>query len=157
MHHVGLRSHYVASAACARMPIERRGLIVTISSFGTRSFQLSTAYGVGRQVVTSWHGVWQRNSNRAASALSRSTPGSSGRSAFSPSKTSFLSTSQRVSRRSSPVASWPRSWAATRGSVRVVAELADVHVLTQHIMVSIRASKLVARVLMGMDTDTFQL
>ena len=33
----------------------------------------------------------------------------------------------------------------------------DVHVLTQHIMVSPRASKLVARVLMGMDTDTSQL
>jgi dehydrogenase/reductase SDR family protein 1 len=48
MHHVGLRSHYVASAACARMPIERRGLIVTISSFGARSFQLSTASGVGK-------------------------------------------------------------------------------------------------------------
>lgn len=33
----------------------------------------------------------------------------------------------------------------------------DVHVLTQHIMVSPRASKLVARVLMGMPTDTSQL
>ena len=33
----------------------------------------------------------------------------------------------------------------------------DIHVLTQHIMVSPRASKLVARVLMRMDTDTSQL
>ena len=33
----------------------------------------------------------------------------------------------------------------------------DIHVLTQHIMVSPRASKLVARVLMGIDTDTSQL
>ena len=48
MHRVGLRSHYVASAACAPMLIERGGLIVTISSFGARSFQLSTAYGVGK-------------------------------------------------------------------------------------------------------------
>ena len=48
MHRVGLRSHYVASALCAPMLIERHGMIATISSFGARSFQLSTAYGVGK-------------------------------------------------------------------------------------------------------------
>lgn len=48
MHQVGLRSHYLASALAVPLMLERGGLIATISSFGARSFQLSTAYGVGK-------------------------------------------------------------------------------------------------------------
>lgn len=48
MHRVGLRSHYVASAFAAPLMIEGGGVMATISSFGARLFQLSTAYGVGK-------------------------------------------------------------------------------------------------------------
>ena len=48
MHRVGLRSHYVASAFAAPLLLEGGRLVATISSFGARSFQLSTAYGVGK-------------------------------------------------------------------------------------------------------------
>ncbi len=48
MHRVGLRSHYVASALAAPMMLENGGVIATVTSFGARLFQLSTAYGVGK-------------------------------------------------------------------------------------------------------------
>ncbi|MFT6397326.1 MAG: dehydrogenase/reductase SDR family protein 1 [Bradymonadia bacterium] len=48
MHRVGLRSHYVASTLAAPMMLGEGGVIATISSFGARLFQLSTAYGVGK-------------------------------------------------------------------------------------------------------------
>lgn len=52
MHGVGLRSHYVASVFGAPMMVAaRRGLIVNISSFGGKSFQLNVAYGVGKAAV----------------------------------------------------------------------------------------------------------
>lgn len=52
MHRVGLRSHYVASWYAAPLLIESGGgLIVNISSFAGRSYQLNVAYGVGKAGV----------------------------------------------------------------------------------------------------------
>ena len=46
---LGLRAHYVASVAAARMMVPRRtGLIVNISSFGTRSRLHSVLYGISK-------------------------------------------------------------------------------------------------------------
>lgn len=52
MHRIGLRSHYVASWHAAPLLIESgRGLIVNISSFAGRTYQLNVAYGVGKAGV----------------------------------------------------------------------------------------------------------
>ena len=52
MHTVGLRSHYAASVfAAPRMVAAGRGLIANISSFAGGSYQLNTAYGVGKAGV----------------------------------------------------------------------------------------------------------
>jgi len=46
---VGLRSHYVASVHAARMMIpERNGLIVNVSSHGSREYLMGVIYGVGK-------------------------------------------------------------------------------------------------------------
>ncbi|MGV9747733.1 SDR family NAD(P)-dependent oxidoreductase [Rhodococcus zopfii] len=46
---LGLRAHYVASRAAARLMVPRRtGLIVNISSFGTRSHLHSVLYGISK-------------------------------------------------------------------------------------------------------------
>jgi NAD(P)-dependent dehydrogenase (short-subunit alcohol dehydrogenase family) len=47
--HVGLRSHYLASVAAARLMSPRRqGLICTISSWGGMSYIFGAAYGAGK-------------------------------------------------------------------------------------------------------------
>ena len=52
MHRVGLRSHFVASwHAAPLLMASERGLIANISSFAGRSYQLNTAYGVGKAGV----------------------------------------------------------------------------------------------------------
>jgi NAD(P)-dependent dehydrogenase (short-subunit alcohol dehydrogenase family) len=52
MNHVGLRSHYLASAHAARMMVRRRsGLIVNVSSFGSIAYLFSVAYGVGKAAL----------------------------------------------------------------------------------------------------------
>jgi NAD(P)-dependent dehydrogenase (short-subunit alcohol dehydrogenase family) len=49
---VGLRSHYVASVHAARMMIpERQGLIVNVSSHGSREYLMGVIYGVGKAGV----------------------------------------------------------------------------------------------------------
>ncbi len=49
---VGLRSHYVASVHAARMMIpERDGLIVNVSSHGSREYLMGVIYGVGKAGV----------------------------------------------------------------------------------------------------------
>lgn len=46
---LGLRAHYVASVAAARLMVPRRtGLIVNISSFGTRGHLHSVLYGISK-------------------------------------------------------------------------------------------------------------
>jgi NAD(P)-dependent dehydrogenase (short-subunit alcohol dehydrogenase family) len=46
---IGLRAHYVASAAACRVMVgQRSGLIVNISSFGGRSYLHSVAYGIAK-------------------------------------------------------------------------------------------------------------
>jgi NAD(P)-dependent dehydrogenase (short-subunit alcohol dehydrogenase family) len=46
---VGLRSHYVASALAARMMVpQRSGLIVNVSSHGSREYLMGVIYGVGK-------------------------------------------------------------------------------------------------------------
>jgi NAD(P)-dependent dehydrogenase (short-subunit alcohol dehydrogenase family) len=49
---VGLRSHYVASAHAARLMVpRRRGLIVNVSSHGSREYLMGVVYGVGKAGV----------------------------------------------------------------------------------------------------------
>ena len=49
---VGLRSHYVASLHAARsMTARRRGLIVNVSSHGSREYLMGVVYGVGKAGV----------------------------------------------------------------------------------------------------------
>ena len=49
---VGLRSHYVASLHAARsMIVRRRGLIVNVSSHGSREYLMGVVYGVGKAGV----------------------------------------------------------------------------------------------------------
>jgi NAD(P)-dependent dehydrogenase (short-subunit alcohol dehydrogenase family) len=49
---VGLRSHYVASVHAARMMIpQRSGLIVNVSSHGSREYLMGVIYGVGKAGV----------------------------------------------------------------------------------------------------------
>jgi NAD(P)-dependent dehydrogenase (short-subunit alcohol dehydrogenase family) len=49
INHVGLRSHYVSSIFASRLMVERqRGLICTISSWGSLLPIFGTAYGVGK-------------------------------------------------------------------------------------------------------------
>ncbi len=49
---VGLRSHYVASVHAARMMIPKRsGLIVNVSSHGSREYLMGVIYGVGKAGV----------------------------------------------------------------------------------------------------------
>jgi NAD(P)-dependent dehydrogenase (short-subunit alcohol dehydrogenase family) len=49
---VGLRSHYVASAHAARLMVPRRsGLIVNVSSHGSREYLMGVIYGVGKAGV----------------------------------------------------------------------------------------------------------
>src|SRR5262245_49440138 len=49
---VGLRSHYVASHHAARLMIpRRRGLVVNVSSHGSREYLMGVAYGVGKAGV----------------------------------------------------------------------------------------------------------
>ena len=49
---VGLRSHYVASVHAARMMIpQRNGLIVNVSSHGSREYLMGVIYGVGKAGV----------------------------------------------------------------------------------------------------------
>jgi dehydrogenase/reductase SDR family protein 1 len=49
---VGLRSHYVASWHAAPMMIERgKGLIVNVSSHGSREYLMGVSYGVGKAGV----------------------------------------------------------------------------------------------------------
>ncbi len=49
---VGLRSHYVASTFAARLMIpKKRGLIVNISSHGSREYLMGVIYGVGKAGV----------------------------------------------------------------------------------------------------------
>jgi NAD(P)-dependent dehydrogenase (short-subunit alcohol dehydrogenase family) len=49
---VGLRSYYVASVLAARMMIsERSGLIVNVSSHGSREYLMGVVYGVGKAGV----------------------------------------------------------------------------------------------------------
>jgi len=49
---VGLRSHYVASALAAPLMIEQRsGLIVNVSSHGSREYLMGVIYGVGKAGV----------------------------------------------------------------------------------------------------------
>ena len=51
---VGLRSHYVASWHAAPMMIaEGRGLIVNVSSHGSREYLMGVTYGVGRRASRS--------------------------------------------------------------------------------------------------------
>lgn len=49
---VGLRSHYVASVYAARLMVpERKGLIVNVSSHGSREYLMGVIYGVGKAGV----------------------------------------------------------------------------------------------------------
>ena len=49
INHVGLRSHYVTSVLAARMMTKnKRGLICTISSWGSMSYIFGAAYGTGK-------------------------------------------------------------------------------------------------------------
>jgi NAD(P)-dependent dehydrogenase (short-subunit alcohol dehydrogenase family) len=49
---VGLRSHYVASAFAAKQMVPRgRGLIVNVSSHGSREYLMGVVYGVGKAGV----------------------------------------------------------------------------------------------------------
>ena len=49
INHVGLRSHYITSVFAARMMTKnKRGLICTISSWGSMSYLFGAAYGTGK-------------------------------------------------------------------------------------------------------------
>jgi short chain dehydrogenase len=53
VNNVGLRNHYICSVYAARMMVQRKkGLIVTVSSFGGLKYLFNVAYGVGKSAVS---------------------------------------------------------------------------------------------------------